>query len=95
MTNWTNITTFEGILESANTYAPFWTAILLMMWCILVITFLPFGFHVALLGGSFLAFILGLFLTYMGLVSWKILMMMVGTIIVIIIIDALFSKKET
>jgi hypothetical protein len=94
MTAWQNLTTFEAILLEANRHAPFWTGILLMMWVVLVVTFLPFGTHVAILGGSFSAFMLGLLLGYMGLVSWKIILMMAGVIIVIVIIDALFAKKD-
>jgi len=93
-TNWNNITTFEGLLTEANTFAPFWNGMLLMMWVILIITFLPFGTSVAFIGGSFSAFLIGLLLVYMGLVSWKILMIMVGVILLIIIVGGMFSKKE-
>jgi len=93
-TNWTNITTFDGYLTEANRYAPFWTGIMFMMWIVLVITFLPFGTSVALIGGSFLGLLLGLFLVYMNLVAWKWLLTFVGVIMVVIITDALFAKKD-
>ena len=93
-TNWTNITNFEGMLTEANRTAPFWTAILYMIWFVLIITFLPYGTTIALLGGSFIAFLLGLFLVYMGLVAWKWLLTIIGVIIFTIIWEAIFSKKD-
>jgi uncharacterized membrane protein len=93
-TNWAAINTFEDMLVEANKYSPFWLAILMMLWVTLVITFLPMGTSVALLGGSFLALVMGIFLVYMGLVGWKWLLMIVGVIIFTIIWDALNSKKE-
>jgi hypothetical protein len=94
MTNWTEINTFENILTSANTYAPFWTGILLMLWVVLVVTFLPFGATVAFIGGSFSAFLIGLLLAYIGLVTWKVVLIMVGVILLLIIVGGLTAKKE-
>ena len=94
-TNWTNITTFEGIIVEANTHAPFWSAMFFMIWAVLVITFLPFGTSVAVMGGSFVSFFIGIFLVYMGVVSWKFVLMPIGLILGMIIWDTLFSKKET
>jgi len=94
MTNWTNINSFETLLSSANTYSPFWTMMLFMMYFILVITFLPFGFTAAILAGSFMAGVIGLLLVYMGLVAWKWVIGLFGLIIAIIIWEALFSKKD-
>jgi len=93
-TNWSALNTFEQILVEANSYAPFWTGMLLMIWLVLVVIFLPFGTSVAFIGGSFMAFVVGLFLGYMGLVSWNILISMVGVIILIVIINAIVAKKE-
>lgn len=94
MTNWTNIDSFETLLSSANTYSPFWTMMLFMMYVILVITFLPYGFTAAILAGSFMAGLIGLLLVYMGLVAWKWVLMLFGLIITVIIWEALFSKKD-
>ena len=93
-TNWTEITTFEQIITSANAHGPFWTAMLYMLWIVLVITFLPFGSSVAIIGGGFLAFFIGIFLAYMGFVSWKYLMIILGTVILMILWEALFSRKD-
>ena len=93
-TNWTNITSFEGMLVEANRYAPFWTAVLFMIWAVLCITFMPFGFTVALLAGSFIGGLIGLFLVYMGLVAWKWVLMMFALVIALVIYETLFAKKE-
>jgi hypothetical protein len=95
MTNWSNMTDFESMFIEANRHAPFWTAIMFMIWVVLTVTFLPFGFNVAVLAGSFIAFVIGLMLVYMGLVSWGYLLIFIGSIILIVIIDALFARKET
>ena len=93
-TQWNNITTFEQIISSANEHAPFWTTMFLMIWVTLVITFLPFGTSVAVYGGSFVSFFIGLFLVYMGVVDWKIVMIPIAIIILMIIWDTLHGKKE-
>ena len=94
-TNWTAITTFESLLTEANRFAPFWTAMLYMIWIVLMITFLPFGSTPAILSSSFLALVLGLFLAYAGLMPFKWLLTFVGVIVATIIGGALFAKKET
>lgn len=93
-TNWTNITNFEGLLTEVNRYAPFWTGMLYMIWFVLIITFLPYGTTVAVLGGSFLAFVLGIFFIYMNLIAWKWVLAILGVIIALIIWEAIFSKKD-
>ncbi len=94
MTNWNNLTTFEEILAEANHYAPFWSGVLLMIWAIFLITFIPFGISIALLSASFVSLILGLMLAYMGLVSWKLILIFVSLIIFQVIVSGLHGKKE-
>jgi len=94
-TNWTAITTFEDLLLEANRTTPFWTAMLYMIWIVLMITFLPFGITPAILSSSFLAIVLGLFLSYAGLMPFKWLLTFIGVIIATIIYEALFAKKES
>lgn len=94
MTNWSNVTSFEGLLLEANRYSDFWTAMFFMIWIVLMITFVPFGISVSLIGGSFAALLIGLFLVYMGLMAWQWLLMIVGVIIGVAIWDAMFAKRE-
>jgi Zn-dependent protease with chaperone function len=93
-TNWSAITTFEQILSEANKQAPFWTGILLMIWAVFVITFLPFGYLTAILSGSFLALITGIFLVYMDLVAWSWVLIILGVIVATIFYQLIFGKKE-
>jgi len=93
--NWTNITNIEQILAVANTNTGswFWTATLYMVWVILFVSTLNFGFEIALLGASFSCFMLGVLLTYLGLVSWVWTAFFMGVIIVIVFMKLINSKE--
>ena len=93
-TNWSSISTFEGMLSQGNLNSPFWTMMLFMIWAVLIITFMPFGTTIALLAGSFLGGLIGIFLVYMGLVAWKWVLGMFALMIAIIIIETLWQRKE-
>lgn len=93
-TNWSNITTFEGMLTQANAYSPFWTTMLWMIFVVLLITFTSHGFIVALLGASFLAFITGLLLSYMGLVAWSWTLTILGILIFTILYLIVFGNQD-
>ena len=92
-TNWSAITNMTAMLSQANNYAPFWTGMLVMIFAVFLISFLSFGFIIALISAGFIAFIVGLFLTYMGLVAWHWTLMMFGFMLVGII-WSIFSKNE-
>lgn len=94
MTNWTNISTFEDMIFAANQYSPFWSMMLFMLWAVLVITFVPFGIQIALIAGSFLAGITGLFLAYMGVVSWKWVLGLFAITIFTLILETFREKKD-
>jgi hypothetical protein len=73
--NWSNITGLEQIPAQANVVVPgFWTAMLYMIFIILVILTIFYGLETSLLISSFLCMILGIFLVYAGLMSWTYLM---------------------
>ena len=92
--NWSNITTAEQVLGIANTQTGswFWTATLFLVWGILIISMLGFGFPVAIMGASFGCFMIGMLLTYMGLVSWGWTAFFMGWIIVIIFYKIISSN---
>jgi len=94
-TNWTNITTADQVmaLANANTGSWFWTVTLYMVWGVLVISMLSFGFEASLFGASFGAFMLGVLLTYMGLVSWTWTAFFMGVIIFLIFFK-IFNSPE-
>jgi hypothetical protein len=92
--NWSNITTWTEVLQTANTNSGswFWTLILYGIWIVVLLLFSTWGFEVAMLGASFLALILGLFLVYAGLVAWTWLLTFVG-LILIMFLYIVWSKK--
>jgi len=93
--NWTNITSAEEVLAIANTQTGswFWTATLFMLWGVLIISMLAFGLPASLLGASFACFIIGVLLTYMGLVSWGWTIFFMGWIIIVIFYKIMTSKE--
>lgn len=93
-TNFSDITNFEGMLVAANTNSPFWLGMLLMISAVFLISFSTYGgFVMGLLAASFVGFIIGLFLAYMGLVAWSWVLMIFGLLIFSILYIA-FSKKD-
>lgn len=92
--NWTNVTTWTQILQTANTNSSswFWTLILYGVWIVILLLFSTWGFEVAMLGASFIALIFGLFLVYAGLVTWTWLLTFVG-IILIMFLYIVWSKR--
>ncbi len=94
MTNWTNVSTFEDMIVAANQHSPFWSMMLFMLWGVLTITFIPFGIQIALISGSFIAGIIGLFLAYMGVVSWKWVLGLFAITIFTLIMETFREKKD-
>lgn len=82
--NWTDITTWTGILQTANTNTSgwFWTLILYGIFFIALLLMSGWGFEVALLVASFIGFVLGMILAYMGLVAWTWVLVFVGVILI-------------
>lgn len=82
-TNWTNITDAGSFIAipNANTGGWFWTAMLWMIYAILMISMLPFGFEAAILGSSFACLMIGILLAYMGLAGWTWVVMFAGIIV--------------
>jgi len=82
-TNFTNVTSWNGLLRVANdnTSGFFWTGILYMLFIVATLLFAPFNFEVGLLAGAFLGLMSGIFLSYMGLVDWKNVLVFVALIL--------------
>jgi len=83
MTNWTNITQPNQLMDipNANTGGNFYLAMLFMVWIILFIIFSFWGFEVAILGASFICLVADVFLVYMGLMSWAWCLFFLGMIL--------------
>lgn len=85
--NWTNVTTvgdFAG-LPNQTSGGWFWTAMLWMIYAILLISMLPMGFESAILASAFASLMIGVILVYMGLVSWTWVVMFAGILIAMFI----------
>ena len=83
MTNWTNVSNYQGVLESANNNSGgwFWTAVVWLVFLVLTISFSAFGIEIALLAGCFITLVISLFLVYVGLVSFQTFLIFVGILI--------------
>ncbi len=92
--NWTNVTTAEQMLALANTGTGswFWTATLYLLWSVLTLSMFSFGIVPAILSASFACFMIGLLMTYMGLVSWVWTASFMGMIIVLFFVKILSSS---
>jgi len=66
-----NLTSFQNILESANTTTDgtFWTMVYWMFIIIVFILSMAFGFEVAVILSFFGGFTIGWFLLYLGLIN--------------------------
>lgn len=85
--NWTNVTDFGQLPSQANvaTGGLFWTGILYMLWIILILVLVGYGFEVAITISSFLGMIIALLLVYSGLVAWYHLVTFVSIILFMIL----------
>lgn len=70
--NWTNVTGMDQIPALANTSTGgyFWTGILYMLWIILLLVLIGYGFEVAVLTSAFIGLILAIILVYSELIAW-------------------------
>ena len=95
MVNWTNVTSWGGTLQTANTNSGgwFWTLVMYGVWIVALLLFSAWGFEVALLASSFVGLVLGLFLVYAELVSWQWLLTFVGIILIEFLYITWTSKK--
>ena len=94
--NWTNVTNAGQLLAlpNQNTGGWFWMAINLMIWIILILVFSGFHIEIALMVASFIALIISLFLTYMGLVAWEWCLFYAAWLIFTILYVVWSSSKE-
>jgi len=94
--NWSNVTTWQGVLQGANTNTEgyFWMLILWGVWIIALIITSVFGLEVALLTASFIALIFGLFLVYASLMAWGWLLSFIGIILIVILYISWSSNKR-
>ena len=94
-TNWSNVTNAGDFLRipNTNTGGWFWVSVLWMIFAIMLISMLPFGFTAAILAASFGCLVIGMILVYMNLVSWVWVIMFAG-LIVGTFIWTMYSQKS-
>jgi len=94
--NWTNITSPIDLMRGANTigWSYFWTMILYMVFFIILLLLLFQGLEVAVLTASMIALMIGIFLTYMGLVAWTWCLPFVALIIFLMIYTIWLKPSE-
>lgn len=81
--NYTNITDFLQIIQAPNsaTNNTFWIGILFMIFIVLLLVLLIHGFVPALLGSSFSCLILGLLMSFGGLINFTYNLIFLGIIL--------------
>lgn len=93
--NWSNVTTFQQVLEGANTTSggAFWVATLYLFFFVLVIVMSRTNFTRGVLAGSGISLVIGVFMAFMGLVNyWWIAPFF--AIALITILYTIFSQNE-
>ena len=83
MVNWTNMTNFAQLPSIANDSSggSFWVGMLQLIWVVLIMVLIKWGFEVAILVATFLALIMAIFLVYAGLVSWAFIVQFAGILL--------------
>jgi len=81
------VTTLKGLLNVPNltTGGYAYTGLLIMMQFIIFMALLPFGALAAMLTSAFICLISGMFLVFLGILSWQYLMLFLGQILLVII----------
>jgi len=82
-----NVTDLTGLMSIPNYHTGgwFWVGMTLMFQIIIFVALMPFGVLSAGFSSSFLLLVIGIFLTYMGLIQWQWLMLFLAEILFLII----------
>ncbi len=93
--NWTNVTTWTDVLQTANTNTGswFWTLIMYAIFIVGLLILSAWGFETAVLGSAFIGLVFGIFLVYGGLVAWEWLLTFLGIILIMFLYIAWSGKK--
>ncbi len=91
-----NMTNFGELLKIPNaiTGGWFWLGIQVLVFIVLLVSFLGFGFEVALLSAGFITLISGVFLVYLELLSWRWLMFFLGIILFTLLYSVWKRRKD-
>jgi hypothetical protein len=94
--NWTNVTDFGQLPAQANLASggTFWAGMLEMIWIILMLVLIGYGFEVAILVASFLAMIIAFFLVYADLISWGFIVQFAGILLAMFLYIIWSGRKD-
>ena len=95
-TNWSNITDLGQLPAEANNLSggSFWVSMFYMLWVILMLLFIGWGFEVAILTASFVMLGVGTLAVYAGLFAWQHLITMVG-VLLFMFLYIIWSSSKT
>ena len=96
MVNWTNVTDFGQLPSVANqaTGGVFWAGMLEMIWVILMLVLIGYGFEVAITVASFLCLIIAFFMVYAELVSWGFIAQFAGILLFMFLYIIWSGRKD-
>lgn len=94
--NWTNVTDFGQLPAQANNASggSFWMGMFYMIWVILILLFIGFGFEAAIIVSSFLTLVIGILLVYADLMAWQHLLTILG-VLLFMFLYIIWSSKKT
>jgi hypothetical protein len=94
--NWTNVSSFGDLPSLANTASggTFWVGILHMIWIILILVLIGYGFEVAIVTASFLAMIIAFMMVYADLVNWIFIVEFAGILLFMYLYIIWSGKKD-
>lgn len=94
--NWSNFTDFAQLPGLANTASngTFWVGILHMVWLVLLLLMISYGFEIALLVASFLALIIAFLLAYSDVLNWIYVMEFSGIILAMFLYIIWSGRKQ-
>ena len=91
-----NMTNLGEMLKIPNSVTGgwFWLGMQVLIFIVLMVSFLGYGFETAILAAGFISLISGIFLVYMELLSWQWLMFFLGVILLMFIYITWNNRKE-
>lgn len=94
--NWSNLTDLGDLPEQANRASggSFLVGILYMLWIIMILLMMQWGFEVAIVASSFVFLIVALLMVYGGLIAWYYVLTFVG-ILLFMFLYIIFSSKKS
>jgi flagellar biosynthesis protein FliP len=91
-----NMSDFSQLPAMANeaTGNSFWASMVWMVFVVLLLLLIGYGFEIALLISSFACLIIAMLLAYSGLVAWANVLIFVGIILIMFIYIMYTSSKK-